>query len=71
MDDPESEQGLAEDPLESSTRHKRGAEGAVQAGEWIISTIKIHIYTDKTSGLLRYELQHNMEEQTQTQTPNS
>lgn len=34
LDDPESEQGLAEDPLGSSTRHKRGAEEAVQAGEW-------------------------------------
>lgn len=33
LDDPESEQGLVENLLGSSTKHKRGTEEAVQAGE--------------------------------------
>lgn len=47
LDDPESEQGLAEEPQRSSTRHKRGAEEAEQAGEWRnnFKLPNLHIFT--------------------------
>ena len=40
LDDPESEQGLAVDPLGSSDKHKRDTDEAAQTGENRILTIK-------------------------------